>query len=150
MADENFDQALLDKHPDGFDALVLPGGVKGSEHFQQDKLLIQTLEKYLKDQTKIVGVLCASPAIVLNECGLLIDKPTITSYPSFKDAFSSKSCTWVDKPVVRDGNLITSQGPGTTIEFGITMVDALWGAQMAKSVKQGLICKGTKGFFENV
>ena len=40
IADEHFDQALLEKYSSGFDAIVLPGGIKGAEHFQSNKLLV--------------------------------------------------------------------------------------------------------------
>lgn len=58
----------------------------------------------------------------------------VTSYPSFKDKMSAHYDYHSDR-VVHDGNLITSQGPGTSFEFALKIVEYLQGHE--KSV--GLI-----------
>ena len=55
-----------------------------------------------------------------------------------------------DLPVVRSKNLITSQGPGTAIEFGVALVEALYGADKAKEVGDPLILKSDKSFYGSV
>ncbi len=58
----------------------------------------------------------------------------ITSYPSFKDKLSGQYDYKEDDRVVADGNLITSQGPGTSFEFAIKIVEYLQGAEKSASL----------------
>ena len=57
---------------------------------------------------------------------LILDGRTFTCFPSRKDSIGTKG-TWVDELVVQDGNVLTSQGPGTTLHFAYAIVDALGG-----------------------
>ena len=57
----------------------------------------------------------------------------VTSYPSFKDKMSTHYTYHTDR-VVQDGNLITSQGPGTTFEFALKIVEYLLGAEKSHSL----------------
>lgn len=58
----------------------------------------------------------------------------ITSYPSFKEKLGA-NYVYKDDKVVQDGNLITSQGPGTTFEFALKIVEYLEGVDKAKSLR---------------
>ena len=58
---------------------------------------------------------------------------SITSYPSFKEKLGANYAYKEDR-VVQDGNLITSQGPGTTFEFALKIVEYMEGAEKAKSL----------------
>jgi putative intracellular protease/amidase len=58
----------------------------------------------------------------------------ITSYPSFKEKLGA-NYIYKDDKVVQDGNLITSQGPGTTFEFALKIVEYLEGVDKAKSLR---------------
>ena len=62
-ADDLFSQDLVNQND--FDAIVLPGGLGGANTFRDSPELIETLKRYLNDDQKIVGAICASPAIVL-------------------------------------------------------------------------------------
>ena len=62
-ADELFSIDLVNQNQ--FDAIVLPGGLAGANTFRDSPELIETLKRFLNDEEKIVGAICASPAIVL-------------------------------------------------------------------------------------
>ena len=81
-ADELFDQELLQND---YDAIVMPGGGPGCEAMSKCELLIETLKKYLQDETKIVGSICANPAIVLQKHGLLEGYNKVTCYPALEE-----------------------------------------------------------------
>lgn len=49
----------------------MPGGMPGAANFRDDPLFIKTLKKYIVDDTKIVGAICAAPCVVLKTHGLL-------------------------------------------------------------------------------
>jgi protein DJ-1 len=65
---------------------------------------------------------------------------SITSHPSIKQQLSSFYDCKEDR-VVNDGNLITSQGPGTTFEFALKIVEYLEGVEKADSLKGPMILK---------
>ena len=93
-ADHFFDEKLLEENV--FDAIVLPGGLGGANVFKECPLLVQTTEKFLKDETKIVGAICASPAVVLQSHNLLENYDQYTSYPApvFKEMMDKQK--WTD------------------------------------------------------
>lgn len=109
-----------------FDILVLPGGLIGAETFQTSDLVQKLLEYYLSDDQKSkrhVGMICAAPIALLPN--RLAKNSTITCYPSFKDQMRDAGYILDDAKVVLDGNLITSQGPGTSFVFALQIVETL-------------------------
>ena len=68
---------------------------------------------------KIISAICASPALVLAPLGLL-DGKKATCYPGCEEQFTKK-VVFSEERVVADGNIITSRGPGTAIEFSLEL-----------------------------
>ncbi len=118
LADKVFDGTL-----DGYDLVVLPGGMPGAANLAANDELISAVRK-MAGEGKLVASICAGP-MSLDRAGLL-DSRRFTCYPTRKDEIG-KDGEWVDEVVVRDGNVITSQGPGTTLSFAYALVDALGG-----------------------
>ena len=79
--------------------------------------------------------LCAGP-VVLQEAGVLKDK-SYTSFPGSREELTDG--TWVDQPVVRDGNLLTSQAAGTAFAFALALVEVLVSPDMARKVAAGML-----------
>lgn len=65
---------------------------------------------------------------------------SVTSYPTLKDKLSN-DFKYRDDRVVQDGNLITSQGPGTTFEFALKIIESLEGTEKAQSVAEPMRLK---------
>jgi 4-methyl-5(b-hydroxyethyl)-thiazole monophosphate biosynthesis len=129
VADSNFiDEALED-----YDGIVLPGGTKGAERFHEYSPLGQALSHFMKNN-ELIGAICASPALVLAPLGLL-DNKEATCYPAFKHKLKNYS----QKPVVIDGTIITSQGPGTALLFALTLAEILAGKEAARDVKEAML-----------
>ena len=80
-ADELFSEELLTNY--NFDCIVLPGGLEGAKAFRDCPLLIKTLKSFLNDKNKLIGAICASPALVLNHHNLLNEYSLVTSNPKF-------------------------------------------------------------------
>ncbi len=112
-----------------FDALVIPGGIGGTQAMREDASVKQAVREFLL-AGKIVASLCAGPT-VLHEAGVLVGK-TFTSHPSSREELPAG--TWVDQPVVRDGNILTSQAPGTAFAFALALVEALESPETAQKV----------------
>lgn len=120
-----------------WDLIVCPGGLPGSQHLSDSEIFIKLL-KHQDVEGKLIGAICAAPAIVLSKHGLLKDK-NATCYPDSK--LISKIQHYVDEEVVVDGNIITSRGPGTAINFSLRLVEILFGEAQANRVKNQLANK---------
>jgi len=116
-----------------YDLIVLPGGMPGAEHLRDSKELTEML-KGQAASGRLYAAICASPAVVLKHHGLLEDKKA-TCYPSL--------LLDLDKPeqakVVVDDNCITSQGPGTALEFSLKLVEMLFGREKAREVANAML-----------
>lgn len=117
-----------------FEALVVPGGIGGTQTMRQDDSVKQAVREFMR-AGKIVAALCAGPA-VLQDAGVLAGK-TYTSHPSTRAELTAG--TWVDQPVFRDGNLITSQAPGTAFAFALALIEVLDSPETARKVAAGML-----------
>lgn len=116
-----------------FDALVIPGGIGGTQAMRQDESIKQAVREFAREG-RIVASLCAGPT-VLQEAGVLAGK-TYTSHPSSREELTAG--VWVDQPVVRDGALLTSQAPGTAFAFALALIEMLDTREMARKVAAGM------------
>lgn len=49
--------------------------------------------------------------------------------------------SYSESRVEKDGNILTSRGPGTSFEFGLAIVETLMGKEVAEQVKAPLVLK---------
>jgi len=103
-----------------FDMIVLPGGQPGTNNLKADTRIIKLVQRMAKEG-RYVCAICAAPS-VLATAGLL-DEKRATSFPGALDAFHNVSRQ--SQSVVEDGKLITSRGPGTAMDFALTLVERL-------------------------
>ncbi len=118
---------------DSFDMIVLPGGQPGTDNLNADKRIIELLQK-MAQQGKHVAAICAAPS-VLASAGLL-DGKKATSFPTCLDDFPKVNLQTA--AVVEDGNVITSRGPGTAMDFALVLVERLVGKAKRREVEAGL------------
>ena len=114
------------------DAVILPGGIPGATNLAASPE-VAALVKRMNAAGKIVAAICAAPAVVLAPLGIL-DGKKATCYPGCETDFSKKAIHSTERVVV-DGNIITSQGPGTALEFGLVIAAQLVGKEMAENVR---------------
>lgn len=117
-----------------FDMIVLPGGQPGTNHLKADARVLQLLKK-MHAQEKYVTAICAAPS-VLAIAGLL-DGKRATSFPTALNNFPNVNLQMA--AVVEDGKLITSRGPGTAMDFALTLLERLVGAAKRVEVEAGLV-----------
>jgi len=129
VPDTTLDAALQNS----FDMIVLPGGQPGSNNLKADPRII-TLLKNMALQGKYVAAICAAPS-VLATAGLL-DGKHATSYPGALDPFPK--VMQLPDAVTEDEMLITSRGPGTAMDFALTLVERLEGKAKRQEVEAGL------------
>jgi DJ-1 family protein len=123
-----------DIKPDVFDALVLPGGAGGTDVMIATPSLLEALRQF-HTAGKLVAAICAAP-LALQAAGIVGGRK-MTCHPAVADSLVQP--THSGDRVVQDGNLITSQGPGTAFEFALCIVSALLGADAADAITPGLI-----------
>ncbi|CAN1271647.1 Protein DJ-1 homolog B [Linum perenne] len=121
---------------DVFDLIALPGGIPGATNLRDCKELENMVKKQATDGRPYAAV-CASPAVALGSWGLLKGLKA-TCYPSFMEQLQS-SATAVESRVQQDGIVITSRGPGTTMEFAVALVEQLYGKEKAAEVSGPLV-----------
>lgn len=129
---------LLSDYPGLPDAVILPGGLPGAQNLA-DSAEVTELVRNMNDQKKIVGAICAAPALVLAPKGILNGKKA-TCYPGFEKNFSNKVSFSAERVIV-DGHIITSKGPGSALEFALELVRILAGAEKRETLRQGLVAK---------
>ena len=118
-----------------YDMVVLPGGLPGADNLKNDDRIIRLLVQ-MKQADKYTAAICAAP-FVLAEAGLLEGKRA-TGYPGCLDKDSAPGLDYVDQPVVTDGKVITSRGPGTAMDFALELIAILSGKQLRDEVEAGL------------
>lgn len=121
---------------DIFDLVVLPGGLPGSDYLTEDKRLRDILQKTYS-RKGLVAAVCAAPKALVS-AGLL-DGKTATSYPGVIDVSPAKGMTYSDASVVVDGNIVTSRGPGTVMDFSLKLIELLEGVEVRRAVEAGLL-----------
>lgn len=102
-ADISFD----DLECDNYNALFLPGGLAPEKLRQNEKVL--SAVKYFNDNNKPIAAICHGQQILISS-GMLNGKDA-TCYPGIRDDLINCGANYIDKPVVVDGNLITSRRP---------------------------------------
>ncbi len=124
-------------HPETFDAIVLPGGAGGADAMMACPSLLGALRDFV-EAGKLVGAICAGP-LVLQAAGVLEGRK-VTCHPAVAAHLTQADRR--NERVVQDGNLITSQGPGTAFEFALALITALRGRATADTVAAGLVLAG--------
>lgn len=118
----------------GCEMIVLPGGMPGTKNLLAHDGLISEITSFAENR-KYLAAICAAP-LILGKLNLLIGRKA-TIYPGMEeDLAGAKACGDI---VVKDGNIITSRGPGTAIEFSLAIVDTLKGKDEAIRLRKALV-----------
>jgi len=116
-----------------WDLIVLPGGMPGAEHLRDNKVLQELLIKQ-KSADKLYGAVCAAPAVALSG---FIDQGEATCYPApdFRKQLKNVS----EAKVVVSGNVVTSQGPGTSLLFALQLGEELFGKEARDTIAKAML-----------
>ncbi len=136
LPDTTLDAALQQD----YDMIVLPGGQPGATNLEHDSRILALLKK-MTAVGQFTAAICAAPR-VLAVAGLL-DGKRATSYPGSLDAQQFPAIHLEDQAVVRDGQVLTSRGPGTAMDFALTLIEVLTDRATRSQVETGLVRPAT-------
>lgn len=106
-----------------YDGIVLPGGLPGAYNIRDNEIIRNSVIKAYNDK-KLVAAICASPAVVLSTLGILENKK-VTCFPHEDFIKSFKNSEYTAKDVEVDGNVITADGPKSSIKFSLSICSYL-------------------------
>lgn len=129
------DTTIFDIDFEEVEMVILPGGLIGRDNLLKSKEVVAVCKKF-NEIGKYVAAICASPS-VLGESGILQGKKA-TCYPGFESQLKGADIIEGENVVI-DGNIITSRGPATAMEFALEIVKILKGEDVYKEVKAGLL-----------
>lgn len=118
----------------GCGMMVLPGGLPGAYNLREHKLLCRKLAAFA-EEGKALAAICAAP-LVLGSLGILAGKKAAI-YPGMEEELRGAEA--LDVPVVRDGNIITAQGPASAMKFAIAIVEYFKGEEAGEAVEKDLL-----------
>jgi 4-methyl-5(b-hydroxyethyl)-thiazole monophosphate biosynthesis len=115
------------------DMLVLPGGMPGTRNLNNHEGLSRLLKTFY-EKGKDLAAICAAP-MVLGTKGFLNGK-NATCFPGFEEYLAGARCQAAD--VVTDGNIVTSRGMGTALDFALSLVTKLKSREEAVKLSQAI------------
>ena len=104
-----------------FDAIIVPGGY-AADKMRSHQSMVDLVRK-IHDLGKVVAAICHGPQLLISAD--IIRGRRVTSWPSIAIDLRNAGADWVDAPVVRDGNLITSRKPADLPRFNKAIIEAL-------------------------
>jgi protease I len=104
-----------------FDAVIVPGG------YAPDKMRLHQpmidLVRKAHAEGKIIAAVCHGPQLLISAD--IVRGRRLTSWPSVAVDLKNAGAIWVDEPMVRDGNVITSRKPADLPKFNKAVIEAL-------------------------
>ncbi|MGN1050721.1 MAG: DJ-1 family glyoxalase III [Acutalibacteraceae bacterium] len=121
---------------ENIDCIMLPGGMPGTVNLEKDKTVNKALE-FAYENGKYIGAICAAPYI-LGKKGYLKGKKA-TCFPEFsKDLIGAE---YTGNLAEKDGKIITGKGAGAATKYGLMLLEAIKGREIAEEVRGAMQCK---------
>lgn len=131
------DMSVSDLSPDRIDWLIFPGADKSEDAVNLDESLNDIVKDHW-DKGGNIAAICAAPALILGPLGI-IKGVKATGYPFLKEDLERNGGIYSEEPVVIGDRMITSKGPGTTIEFALAIVRKAKGPETEKALREGMV-----------
>ncbi len=128
------DKVYAEADFEGYDMLVLPGGMPGTKNLEAHQGLMDWVDRFYKDG-RYIAAICAAPSI-FGHRGILAGRRAC-SYPGFENHLEGARVT--KGPVEIDGHVITSRGMGTAIDFGLAIAGIFVGEEKAADMAEAIV-----------
>ena len=116
--------------------LILPGGMPGATNLFEFAPLQGLLKAQAESKDGRIAAICASPAVVLGQLGLLKGE-SATCYPGFEHLIEDAEI--VDAPVVKSGKFVLGNGPANAMVWALAIISETISSQEANKVANGLL-----------
>ena len=130
-ADLTFEEADFSS----YDALVLPGGLRGTENLRAHAGVQEKIRSFA-EAGKLLAAICAAPT-VLGEAELLKGYRA-TCHPGLEDKLLGAE-VWTALPALRDRDRITSRGMGTAAPFALEILRYFAEEETVWKVRKGIV-----------
>lgn len=121
---------------ENIEGVILPGGMPGTVNLEMSEKVQQAID-FCAENDHYIFAICAAPQI-LGHKGLLKGK-NATCYPGFETELTGAVLSSL--PAVKDGKVITSKGPGATVDFASEIIKELKGESTACELKESMQCQ---------
>ena len=132
----NMDKTFSQVDFGSYDMLLLPGGGEGTKNLEAHEALMAQIDAFYA-AGKYIGAICAAPSIFGHK-GILKGRKAC-SYPSFESHLEGAMVT--AGPVEIDGNVVTSRGMGTAIDFGLAVAGLFVDQEKVNELAKGIVYK---------
>ena len=129
--DVKVDTRVSQARPEQFDAVIIPGGW-APDYMRRYPAMVDFVRGAFSEG-KVIAAICHAGSLLVS-AGVL-KKKTATCYKSIRDDLVNAGANYVDREVVRDGNLITSRQPSDLPAFCREIISAL-GERRLQPAKQ--------------
>ncbi len=119
------------------DMIVLPGGLGGVASARASDAALNAL-RFAWENNKFVAAICAGPTVLADLH--ITDGKNATCFPGCESAMGQASMV-SEVACVRDGNLITGTSAGCAIPFGLALIEALKGPDVAKAIAEQIVIR---------
>ena len=119
---------------DQYDAIVLPGGGKGTENLKACPELAERLRRQ-REEGGLLCAICAAPTVLV-AADALRPGAHVTCYPTCQMELDRP---WSPAPVVSDAGIITGQGPGSALLFALVVLQHLVGDSHAQRIARTMV-----------
>ena len=116
------------------EALVLPGGMPGTKNLGEHPGLAGLLSAHYAEE-KIIAAICAAPS-VLGQMGFLQGRVAVC-YPGFESML--EGAVVCSAKVAVDGNVVTSRGMGTAIDFSLKLIELLENKELSEEISGAVL-----------
>lgn len=131
------DTLLSEIDPSDAEWIIIPGGQPGADNLHASAKVNDIIKAHFDRGGKIASI-CAGPAVVVAPTGILKGQKA-TCYPGLGNMIEAQGGTYVKAPVVISGNIITSEGPGTTLKFAKAIIAASQGTQKSDETLSSML-----------
>ena len=118
------------------DLIMLPGGMPGASNlFEHEGVCKVVMNQFAAG--KKVAAICAAPAVVLAQLGVL-DGKKATCYPGFEKALKEAGTTYTGALVTVDGNVTTGEGPAAAFPYAYELLAQLVDKKTSDQIAEGM------------
>ena len=118
------------------DLIMLPGGMPGASNlFEHEGVCKVVMDQF--SAGKKISAICAAPAVVLAQLGVL-DGKKATCYPGFEKALAEAGATYTGDLVTVDGNITTSEGPAAAFPYAYELLTQLVDKKTSDQIAEGM------------